>query len=177
MIMKKNAILGVVLSTILLTACNSNPTRKDDDTKSEKISKSDTTKSTDTAKTKNQYQALVDEITAAFNTDGEKNVNVLEIPNIADETAPDGHTVIKIEIIDPESRKITMENQNAVDSGTATTEQRLAIKGLQLVVEDYAKKLNNDIDAIELINPDNANRNIVIAFSSKTKNIIPIILD
>jgi hypothetical protein len=66
--------------------------------------------------------------------------------------------------------------KDALDSNTANDTQKLSIKGVQVNVEEEAKKLANDKDQIEFgWTLGSADQLDLIAKSTKTKNLIDIV--
>lgn len=122
---------------------------------------------------KEKYQDLVKELEAEFNTNGEKNVEVTEAPNVADSDFPDGHAVITIKMLNDTTIEAVNAAKDNIDSNNGTAEDLIVIGGLQSMITEYAQKLKNDKDAIELVHEMSPDNYRVFAKSTKTKDIIP----
>lgn len=178
----KKVIWGF-LGVFLLTGCGSTTT--DSSTGSTVINSNDSESTTEVtnesssstagyqANTEN-LEAVKSELENKFN-DGEELVKVTIENDVSDDTSDQPHSIIEVRVIDDEARKNMQEMKNAVDSNTATEEQLTAIYGIQLNIEEAAKKLKNENDIVQFVNPDTNGNNVVIALANKTENIIPLV--
>jgi maltose-binding protein MalE len=169
---------GVLLLTVaMLAACgNSKDTSsKADNSSSSSVQKNSESSSKTEKSTVNEenLNQAVKQFEEKFN-DKEKLVEVNVKNDVADDTSNEPHSVIEVKIVDEESRKNTLEMQNAIDSNSATDVQKTAISGIQLNVEEVAKTLENEHDVIKFVVPA-TNGNRVIAMATKNENFIPIV--
>lgn len=185
----KKVLFGFVVlvgSSLLLGACGNNNKEANTSAKSSEsssvVSSTVETSSTESvAKTsssvnkKNLDQAAkrLDEM---FNTNGEKSVKVEISNNVLDSTSDVAHSDIEVRIIDDESRKTLEEIQDAVNSNSATDEQKTIIYGIQVNVEEVAKTLENENDTITFIVPSTNGNRMAIALANKNENIIPLVM-
>lgn len=179
----KKAVLGIsvlVFSTVLLAACGNNNDASSKSESSSSVAASSKTEESTSATTQNANQANLDQaakqLEDKFNTDGEKLVKVEVQNDVTDDTADVPHSVIEVRVIDDEGRKSLVAAQDAINSNTATDEQRTQIYGIQVNVEEVAKTLENENDTIQFIVPDTNGNNIAIALANKTENIIPLVM-
>lgn len=121
-----------------------------------------------------KYKSIVKDIKKQFNKDG-KAVTVKVKKGVVDSEQQKKHSVVKVTIKSAELKKNVKSAQNAIDDGSATTDQQTLIYGIQKVISDEAKKLKNKKDVVTFdykLSPDNYR---TIARSSKTKDIIPLV--
>lgn len=170
--MKKVIVLGIVV--LALSGCGSTGGTSDS-TKNEKNEVTTSQTNSTSNQDKDNLKSVAKELEDKFNTDGEKLVKVETTNDVTDSTSDKPHSVIEVRVIDDEARKNMQEMKNAVDSNTATEEQLTAIYGIQLNIEEAAKKLKNENDIVQFVNPDTNGNNVVIALANKTENIIPLV--
>lgn len=175
----KKIMLGfgvLIFSTILLSACGNASASKSSESSATVASSSKTVESSATNENQANLEQAAKQLEEKFNSDGEKLVKVEVQNDVKDDTSDSAHAVIKVRVINDESRKSLEEAQNALNSNTATDAQRTQIYGIQVNVEEVAKTLENDNDTIEFIVPSTNGNNMAIALANKTENIIPLVM-
>lgn len=164
--MKKIASMGLIaLASVALVACSSN------DTIPTKESEEKVVTTQENINTKSVNNEIAKSLENEFNKDG-KTVNVTLETDVVDSESNEPHEVIAIEAIDQEIRKYIHEANEAIRNDEATEEQNMYINSIRQVVSDEAKKLANDNDAITFTYQDENNESMLVAYSTKTKDVI-----
>lgn len=174
--MKKLICSSLILFSIAtLTACSTSKKTTNPSSDVERsTSQSSTKASSDTTKVDNsQYDAIVNKLNSELNPDGTMEFEAKIKNNVIDSEYPEGHNVIMI-LLTGEAKKTIEELQTAIDSNTATADQKNAISLLQMVISQMAKELPDDTTTIDLGYEIAADQYTLIAKSSKVKDIIPI---
>lgn len=164
--MKKIVSMGfITLVSIGLVACSNN----DPEPTKESEGKVETTQeNTDTKSENNEVVKLLEN---EFNKDA-KTVDLTLDKDVVDSESDKPHEVIRIEVTDQDTRKKLSESDEAIRSGEANEEQNMYINSIRQIISDEAKKLANDNDAITFAYQDENNDSILIAYSTKTKDVI-----
>ena len=173
--MKKFLVGATILLGLALAGCSSSS----NDAGSNQSSTSESTTTAPTAKNK----AIAKEVAAKFNTNGETMVKVSVQTDVVDEqskTNKNGdaqpHQIIDVRLVDPEGLKNMKAAKDALDSNSATDDQKTAIAGTQTIIADEAKKLENDYDTIQLgWQLEDADNIQLVALSTRKENIISIV--
>ena len=171
---KKILTLGLTLSaTILLAACGSSDkketTAKSSTITSSSIVEKETKKEVDNS----QYDSVVKSLQSELNPENSSDFKI-EIENdVKDSDFQDGHTVINV-LLSGETAKGTKEIVDAIDSNTADDTQKLVISAFKQKISEIAKNLPDDTTGIELKYQIAADQYRVVAYSTKTKDIIPL---
>lgn len=164
-----------LISATLLSACSS--TKNNTQKKVETTAQSSTLETSDRKENDPNSENInkaVKQLEEKFNSD-EKLVKIDVKNNVADDTTDKPHNVITVKVINDEAQKNMEEMQTAIDSNSGTEEQKTAIYGIQLNVEEVAKTLENDNDVISFITPYANGNDRTIAKSTKNENIIPLV--
>ena len=170
--MKKKIItLGLLFSTsIMLAACGGNDKKdKENITVSSSVVKTETKKEVDNSK----YDDVVKSLQSELNPENDSDFTIEIENNVADSDFPDGHTVINV-LLSGETAKGTKEIVDAIDSNAADDTQKLVISAFKQKVSEIAKNLPDDTTGIELKYQIAADQYRVVAYSTKTKDIIPL---
>jgi uncharacterized pyridoxal phosphate-containing UPF0001 family protein len=158
----------IVLASVGMAACGSQSSDKS--TSQNSLTASKTTQPTTLNK------RIAQELETRFNTNGENNVETKIQTDVADDTDKTGHQVIQVIIINQAALKNMKTAKDALDSNTANDTQKMSIKGVQVNIEEEAKKLGNKKDQIEFgWTRGSANQLDLIAKSAKTKNLINVV--
>ena len=168
---KKLVTLGLLFSaSIMLAACGGNDKKdKENTTASSSVVKVETKKEVDNS----QYDSVVKSLQSELNPENDSDFNI-EIENdIKDSDFPDGHDVINV-LLSGETAKGTKEIIDAIDSNTADDTQKLVISAFKQKISEIAKNLPDDTTGIELKYQIAADQYRVVAYSTKTKDIIPL---
>lgn len=168
---KKILTLGLALSaTVLLSACGGNDKKdKENTTVSSSVVQVETKKEVDNSK----YDDVVKSLQSELNPENDSDFKV-EIENdVQDSDFQDGHTVINV-LLSGEAAKGTKEIVDAIDSNTADDTQKLVISAFKQKISEIAKNLPDDTTGIELKYQIAADQYRVVAYSTKTKDIIPL---
>ncbi|HGF7174107.1 hypothetical protein [Enterococcus hirae] len=176
----------LVGSFLLLGACGNNNKEANTSAKSSEsssvvsstveTSSTESVAETSSSVNKENLDQAAKQLDGIFNTNDEKNVKVEVRNDVADDTSDEAHSVIEVRIIDDESRKTLEEIQDAVNSNSATDEQKTIIYGIQVNVEEVAKTLENENDTITFIVPSTNGNRMAIALANKNENIIPLVM-
>lgn len=170
--MRKITMAGLaLLATATLAACSQNKASDSSEPKASTAVSSSVVKET---KATTDYDAIISEIKTTLDPDKTGELTVEAQHDIKDADYPDGHTVIRV-LLTGESKKTAQEALDAIYSNSATPEQTNTIAMLQVVISDLAKKLPDDTTTIDLGYEIAADQYDLIAKSSKTKDIIPLI--
>ncbi len=169
----------LIFSTALLSACgdkNDAAASKSSESSATVASSSKTVESSTTSENKANLEQAAKQLEEKFNTNGEKHVKVEISDNVLDSTSDKPHAEIEVRSIDDEERKSLENIQDAINSNSATDEQKTIIYGIQKNIEEVAKTLENDNDVITFIVPITNGSKIAIAQANKTENIIPLVM-
>lgn len=173
--MKKKIIkLGLLCAlTLSLAACGSSDkketTAKSSTTTSSNVVEKEAKKEVDNS----QYDSVVKSLQSELNPENDSDFKV-EIENdVKDSDFQDGHTVINV-LLSGETAKGTKEIVEAIDSNTADDTQKLVISAFKQKISEIAKNLPDDTTGIELKYQIAADQYRVVAYSTKTKDIIPL---
>ena len=168
---KKILTLGLTLSaTVLLAACGGNEKKdKENATVSSSVVKTETKKEVDNSK----YDDVVKSLQSELNPENDSDFTIKIENNVADSDFPDGHDVINV-LLSGEAAKGTKEIVEAIDSNTADDTQKLVISAFKQKISEIAKNLPDDTTGIELKYQIAADQYRVVAYSTKTKDIIPL---
>ena len=169
---KKLVTLGLLFSaTVLLAACGGNDKKDNNATASTSSSvvKTETKKEVDNSK----YDDVVKSLQSELNPENDSDFTIEIENNVADSDFPDGHTVINV-LLSGEAAKGTKEIVEAIDSNTADDTQKLVISAFKQKISEIAKNLPDDTTGIELKYQIAADQYRVVAYSTKTKDIIPL---
>ena len=169
---KKLLTLGLALSaTVLLAACGGNDKKDNNATASTSSSvvKAETKKEVDNSK----YDDVVKSLQSELNPENDSDFTIEIENNVADSDFPDGHDIINV-LLSGEAAKGTKEIVEAIDSNTADDTQKLVISAFKQKISEIAKNLPDDTTGIELKYQIAADQYRVVAYSTKTKDIIPL---
>lgn len=164
------SIASVALAVLILGGCSQKAT-------SSKNNSDNTKQSSSSSSSKaSNYSALVKDLKTTFDKDNEGLVKVVVTSDVTDDTSNVKHTVIDVMTSGEGTTNIKVL-QDALNDGSATDDQKLAIQGIRQEISDEAKKLDNDHDVLMFSYPIDADNSYTIAESMKTKDIIPIVVN
>lgn len=181
--MKKLSLLGIsALSILTLAACSSGDDKKEAASSSEQTEQTSTATSTTTTQSSEQgtdfssskNTAVLADLESKFNTDGVKAVTVTPETDVVDDQAETPHEVITVQAVDEETRKNLMAVDQANEQDAMTDDQKMYLFGIQQIVSDAAKNLAGENDSIKFTYLDDDNNSIVLAYSTKTADVIPL---
>lgn len=115
-----------------------------------------------------------------FNSDNDKIVTVDVKTDVVDDQSKDNkpHEAIEAIVKDKDTIEKLKTDKNAIDNDNASDDQKMYIAGIQDIISDEAKKLNNDADTITFGYKIDADNTVLIAGSSKNENFIsPVEID
>lgn len=164
----------ILLSATVLVACSNNQATSKDNTEQPKTEQKNTT-STDT-KTKvdnSKYDELISEIKSKLDPESTGAISVKIQNNVTDSTSSEPHDTIMI-LITGTAKDKAKEALDAVQSNSATTDQKNAITLLRMSISEFAKKLPDENATLSLGYEKSADQYDLIAKSSKQKDIIPV---
>jgi hypothetical protein len=164
----------ILLSATVLVACSNNQSTSKDNTEQPKTEQKNTT-STDT-KTKvdnSKYDELISEIKSKLDPESTGAISVKIQNNVTDSTSSEPHDTIMI-LITGTAKDKAKEALGAVQSNSATTDQKNAITLLRMSISEFAKKLPDENATLSLGYEKSADQYDLIAKSSKQKDIIPV---
>lgn len=164
----------ILLSATVLVACSNNQSTSKDNTEQPKTEQKNTT-STDT-KTKvdnSKYDELISEIKSKLDPESTGAISVKIQNNVTDSTSSEPHDTIMI-LITGTAKDKAKEALDAVQSNSATTDQKNAITLLRMSISEFAKKLPDENATLSLGYEKSADQYDLIAKSSKQKDIIPV---
>lgn len=168
--MKKfKVVFSLAVVGIALGACSSGGDSDNASSSSSSTEVSSTIESTTATETANQ--SVVDQLKADFGND----VNVEVEKDVIDSESDQPHEVITVSSTDEETAKGIEDAQSAINSNSADDTQKMTIAGIQTVVSEAAKGLAGDNDSVEFVYTDSVNNTMVVAYSTKSKDIIPIV--
>ncbi|KRM98794.1 hypothetical protein [Loigolactobacillus rennini] len=109
-----------------------------------------------------------------FNSDNDKIVAVDVKTDVVDDQSKDNkpHEEIKVTVKDKDTIEKLKTDKNAIDNGNASDDQKMYIAGIQDIISNEAKKLNNNADTITFGYKMDADNTMLIAGSSKTKDFV-----
>ena len=164
----------ILLSATVLVACSNNQSTSKDNTEQPKTKQKNTT-STDT-KTKvdnSKYDELISEIKSKLDPESTGAISVKIQNNVIDSDSSEPHDTIMI-LITGTAKDKAKEALGAVQSNSATTDQKNAITLLRMSISEFAKKLPDENATLSLGYEKSADQYDLIAKSSKQKDIIPV---
>ena len=164
----------ILLSATVLVACSNNQSTSKDNTEQPKTEQKNTT-STDT-KTKvdnSKYDELISEIKSKLDPESTGAISVKIQNNVTDSTSSEPHDTIMI-LITGTAKDKAKEALDAVQSNSATTDQKNAITLLRMSISEFAKKLPDENATLSLGYEKSSDQYDLIAKSSKQKDIIPV---
>lgn len=164
----------ILISATVLVACSNNQSTSKDNTEQPKTEQKNTT-STDT-KTKvdnSKYDELISEIKSKLDPESTGAISVKIQNNVTDSTSSEPHDTIMI-LITGTAKDKAKEALDAVQSNSATTDQKNAITLLRMSISEFAKKLPDENTTLSLGYEKSADQYDLIAKSSKQKDIIPV---
>lgn len=163
----------LLLSIVTLAACSS---ASSNSTTSSSSSTEQTSSSSAMASPKidnSQYDAIVEKLNSELNPDKSAEFEAKILNDVVDSEYPEGHNVIQI-LYSGKTKTSIEEIITAIDSNSATAEQKNAITLLQMVISQLAKELPDDTTTISLGYEITADQYRTIAKSSKLQDLIPI---
>lgn len=109
-----------------------------------------------------------------FNSDNDKIVTVDVKTDVVDDQSKDNkpHEEIKVVVKDKDTIEKLKTDKNAIDNDNASDDQKMYIAGIQDIISDAAKKLNNNADTITFGYKMDADNTMLIAGSSRTKDFV-----
>ena len=164
-------IFLLTIATLTLAACSSN---KETITSSKETLPSSTMEQPDPTNTKSENSAVVDALDKQFNANGDA-VEIKLQQDVVDGESNNPHEVIEIVVTDKETKDGVMKANDAKYSGDLTDDQKLLLFGIQQIVSDEAKNLKNDDDSIMFTYLDDVDNSMVVAYSTKAKEVIPFV--
>lgn len=169
--MKKLSLLGITaLSVLVLGACSSN----NSDTK-ESSTETANTAQTSESNSESANSSVAKELETKFNTDGNKTVEVTTEKDVVDDQSETPHEVIVVKVVDDTTRKNMIAISDAQSTDSLTDEQKMTLLGIQQIVADAARNLNSINDSVQFTYLDNENNNMILAYSTKTADVIPLV--
>ena len=164
----------ILLSATALVACSNNQSTSKDNTEQPKTEQKNTT-STDTKdKVDNsKYDKLISEIKSKLDPESTGAISVKIQNNVIDSDSSEPHDTIMI-LITGTAKDKAKEALGAVQSNSATTDQKNAITLLRMSISEFAKKLPDENATLSLGYEKSADQYDLIAKSSKQKDIIPV---
>lgn len=154
--MKKVAMfLSIALIGITLVGCSSNS--------------SQSSKPEGSANNRKIAKSLKSEI----NSDGKVGTVKVET-EVTDEQSVDNkpHEVVSVVVTDKTVKDELKADEDALDAGTATTDQSMYVAGMQDIISKAAKKLDNNKDTVEMKYEIDSDNFRAVALSMKDKDII-----
>ena len=164
----------ILLSATALVACSNNQSTSKDNTEQPKTEQKNTTSTDTKAKVDNsKYDELISEIKSKLDPESTGAISVKIQNNVIDSDSSEPHDTIMI-LITGTAKDKAKEALGAVQSNSATTDQKNAITLLRMSISEFAKKLPNENATLSLGYEKSADQYDLIAKSSKQKDIIPI---
>ena len=164
----------ILLSATVLVACSNNQSTSKDNTEQPKTEQKNTTSTDTKAKVDNsKYDELISEIKSKLDPESTGAISVKIQNNIVDSDSSEPHDTIMI-LITGTAKDKAKEALGAVQSNSATTDQKNAITLLRMSISEFAKKLPDENATLSLGYEKSADQYDLIAKSSKQKDIIPI---
>lgn len=162
----------ILLSVATLTACSSSSkstTSSSSSTEQTSSSSAVASKAIDNSR----YDAIVEKLNSELNPDKSAEFEAKILNDVVDSEYPEGHNVIQI-LYSGKTKTSIEEIITAIDSNSATVDQKNTITLLQMVISQLAKELPDDTTTISLGYEISADQYRTIAKSSKTQDFIPI---
>ena len=164
----------ILLSATVLVACSNNQSTSKDNTEQPKTEQRNTTSTDTKAKVDNsKYDELISEIKSKLDPESTGAINVKIQNNVVDSESSEPHDTIMI-LITGTAKDKAKEALGAVQSNSATTDQKNAITLLRMSISEFAKKLPDENATLSLGYEKSADQYDLIAKSSKQKDIIPV---
>ena len=164
----------ILLSATALVACSNNQSTSKDNTEQPKTEQKNTTSTDTKAKVDNsKYDELISEIKSKLDPESTGAISVKIQNNVVDSDSSEPHDTIII-LITGTAKDKAKEALGAVQSNSATTDQKNAITLLRMSISEFAKKLPDENATLSLGYEKSADQYDLIAKSSKQKDIIPI---
>ena len=164
----------ILLSATVLVACSNNQSTSKDNTEQPKTEQKNTTSTDTKAKVDNsKYDELISEIKSKLDPESTGAISVKIQNNVIDSDSSEPHDTIMI-LITGTAKDKAKEALGAVQSNSATTDQKNAITLLRMSISEFAKKLPDENATLSLGYEKSADQYDLIAKSSKQKDIIPI---
>ncbi|OFK75495.1 hypothetical protein HMPREF2805_00270 [Streptococcus sp. HMSC034E03] len=164
----------ILLSATALVACSNNQSTSKDNTEQPKTEQKNTTSTDTKAKVDNsKYDELISEIKSKLDPESTGAISVKIQNNVIDSDSSEPHDTIMI-LITGTAKDKAKEALGAVQSNSATTDQKNAITLLRMSISEFAKKLPDENATLSLGYEKSADQYDLIAKSSKQKDIIPI---
>ena len=164
----------ILLSATVLVACSNNQSTSKDNTEQPKTEQKNTTSTDTKAKVDNRkYDELISEIKSKLDPESTGAISVKIQNNVIDSDSSEPHDTIMI-LITGTAKDKAKEALGAVQSNSATTDQKNAITLLRMSISEFAKKLPNENATLSLGYEKSADQYDLIAKSSKQKDIIPV---
>jgi len=164
----------ILLSATALVACSNNQSTSKDNTEQPKTEQKNTTSTDTKAKVDNsKYDELISEIKSKLDPESTGAISVKIQNNVIDSDSSEPHDTIMI-LITGTAKDKAKEALGAVQSNSATTDQKNAITLLRMSISEFAKKLPNENATLSLGYEKSADQYDLIAKSSKQKDIIPV---
>lgn len=164
----------ILLSATVLVACSNNQSTSKDNTEQPKTEQKNTTSTDTKAKVDNsKYDELISEIKSKLDPESTGAISVKIQNNVIDSDSSEPHDTIMI-LITGTTKDKAKEALGAVQSNSATTDQKNAITLLRMSISEFAKKLPDENATLSLGYEKSADQYDLIAKSSKQKDIIPV---
>ena len=164
----------ILLSATVLVACSNNQSTSKDNTEQPKTEQKNTTSTDTKAKVdNNKYDELISEIKSKLDPESTGAISVKIQNNVVDSDSSEPHDTIMI-LITGTAKDKAKEALGAVQSNSATTDQKNAITLLRMSISEFAKKLPDENATLSLGYEKSADQYDLIAKSSKQKDIIPV---
>jgi len=164
----------ILLSATALVACSNNQSTSKGNTEQPKTEQKNTTSTDTKAKVDNsKYDELISEIKSKLDPESTGAISVKIQNNVIDSDSSEPHDTIMI-LITGTAKDKAKEALSAVQSNSATTDQKNAITLLRMSISEFAKKLPNENATLSLGYEKSADQYDLIAKSSKQKDIIPV---
>lgn len=164
----------ILLSATVLVACSNNQSTSKDNTEQPKTEQKNTTSADTKAKVDNsKYDELISEIKSKLDPESTGAISVKIQNNVIDSDSSEPRDTIMI-LITGTAKDKAKEALGAVQSNSATTDQKNAITLLRMSISEFAKKLPDENATLSLGYEKSADQYDLIAKSSKQKDIIPV---
>lgn len=164
----------ILLSATVLVACSNNQSTSKDNTEQPKTEQKNTTSTDTKVKVDNsKYDELISEIKSKLDPESTGAISVKIQNNVVDSESSEPHDTIMI-LITGTAKDKAKEALGAVQSNSATTDQKNAITLLRMSISEFAKKLPDENATLSLGYEKSADQYDLIAKSSKQKDIIPV---
>ena len=164
----------ILLSATVLVACSNNQSTSKDNTEQPKTEQKNTTSTDTKAKVDNsKYDELISEIKSKLDPESTGAISVKIQNNVINSDSSEPHDTIMI-LITGTAKDKAKEALGAVQSNSATTDQKNAITLLRMSISEFAKKLPDENATLSLGYEKSADQYDLIAKSSKQKDIIPV---